>query len=182
MCPMQYLILTWLDSTHYGRQQLLMISAAIPLSGYQGCSAAIGSCMHWEQGASSHDPRKKTWNFECVQQVCFDTGIAVLEYCPNPGPPNVHDRCLPCCFEHEQVKAVSTLRSSQAVPHPSTNRALCRLTSEVGRDPVHSTWYGRHQTSLISANTSCYAVIAAAVRQLTPAYMSSWGVATTTPE
>ena len=42
-------------------------------------------------------------------------------------------------------KADSTLRSSQAVPHPSTNRALCRLTSEVRRDPVHSTWYGRRQ-------------------------------------
>ena len=41
--------------------------------------------------------------------------------------------------------AGSTLRSSQAVPHPSTNRALRRLTSEVGRDPVHSTRYGRQQ-------------------------------------
>ena len=42
-------------------------------------------------------------------------------------------------------KADSTLRSSQAVPHPSTNRALRRLTSEVGRDPVYSTWYGRRR-------------------------------------
>ena len=40
-------------------------------------------------------------------------------------------------------KADCTLRSSQAVPHPSTNRALRRLTSEVRRDPVHSTRYGR---------------------------------------
>ena len=30
-------------------------------------------------------------------------------------------------------------------PHPSTNRALRRLTSEVGRDPVHSTRYGRQR-------------------------------------
>ena len=42
-------------------------------------------------------------------------------------------------------KADDTLRSSQAVPHPSTNRALRRLTSEVGRDPVYSTWYGRRR-------------------------------------
>ena len=42
-------------------------------------------------------------------------------------------------------KADSTLRSSQAVPHPSTNRALSRLTSEVERDPVHSRWYGRQR-------------------------------------
>ena len=44
-------------------------------------------------------------------------------------------------------KADSTQRSSQAVPHPSTNRALRRLTSEVRRDPVHSTRYGRQRTS-----------------------------------
>ncbi len=43
-------------------------------------------------------------------------------------------------------KADSTLRSSQAVPHPSTNRALRRLTSEVRRDPVYSTRYGRQRT------------------------------------
>ena len=36
------------------------------------------------------------------------------------------------------IKADSTLRSSQAVPHPSKNRALCRLTLEVRRDPVFS--------------------------------------------
>ena len=36
-------------------------------------------------------------------------------------------------------KAGGALRSSRAVPHPSTNRALRRLTSEFGRDPVHST-------------------------------------------
>ena len=44
-----------------------------------------------------------------------------------------------------RAKAGSTLRSSRAVPHPSTNRALRRLTSEVGRDPVHSTRYGRQR-------------------------------------
>ena len=49
-------------------------------------------------------------------------------------------------------KADSTLRSSQAVPHPSTNRALRRLTSEVGRDPVHSTRYGRQRNMLSRLN------------------------------
>ena len=42
-------------------------------------------------------------------------------------------------------KADSTLRASRAVPHPSTDRALRRLTSEVRRDPVHSTRYGRQR-------------------------------------
>ena len=48
------------------------------------------------------------------------------------------------------AKADSTPRTSQAVPHPSTNRALCRLTSEVGRDPVHSTRYGRQRVPMVS--------------------------------
>ena len=43
------------------------------------------------------------------------------------------------------AKADSTLRASRAVPHPSTDRALRRLTSEVRRDPVHSTRYGRQR-------------------------------------
>ena len=42
-------------------------------------------------------------------------------------------------------KADSTLGTSQAVPHPSTIRALSRLTSEVRRDPVYSTRYGRQR-------------------------------------
>ena len=40
-------------------------------------------------------------------------------------------------------KASSTPRDSQAVPRPSTNRALRRLTAEFGRGPVYSTRYGR---------------------------------------
>ena len=48
-----------------------------------------------------------------------------------------------------KAKADSTRRSSQAVPHPSTNRALRRLTSEVRRDPVHSTRYGRQRMGCV---------------------------------
>ena len=56
-------------------------------------------------------------------------------------------------------KAGSTLRSSRAVPHPSTNRALRRLTSEVERDPVHSTRYGRQREHCFFKNTFvCYKV------------------------
>lgn len=44
----------------------------------------------------------------------------------------------PCGKEAiEQVD--STLVISWAVPRPNTNRAMCRLTSEVERDPMHST-------------------------------------------
>ena len=59
-------------------------------------------------------------------------------------------------------KADSTLRSSQAVPHPSTNRALRRLTSEVGRDPVHSTRYGRRRNRRVQQIWRC----SAAARQM----------------
>ena len=48
-----------------------------------------------------------------------------------------------------RTKADSTLRSSRAVPHPSTNRALRRLTSEVRRDPVYSTRYGRQRMACL---------------------------------
>ena len=66
---------------------------------------------------------------------------------------NVSDRARAnTCSTHANAtkplvhaKADSTLRSSQAVPHPSTNQALRRLTSEVRRDPVHSTRYGRQR-------------------------------------
>ena len=45
-------------------------------------------------------------------------------------------------------KANSTLRASRAVPHPSTDRAFRRLTSEFGWDRVHSTKYGRWRNEL----------------------------------
>ena len=60
-------------------------------------------------------------------------------------------------------KADSTLRYSQAVPDPNTNRALSHLTSEVRRDPVHSTRYGRQQMSICDIHcltllsSSCWA-------------------------
>ena len=40
-------------------------------------------------------------------------------------------------------KAGGTQGCSQTVPQSSTDRALRRLTSEFGRDPVYSTRYGR---------------------------------------
>ncbi len=39
-------------------------------------------------------------------------------------------------------KAYST-QYSKAVAQPSTNWARRGLTSVIGREPVHSTWYGR---------------------------------------
>ena len=52
----------------------------------------------------------------------------------SPGP-------LPAYNAYE--KANGTRRASQAVPHPSTDRALRCLTSEFGWDRVHSSQYGR---------------------------------------
>ena len=39
----------------------------------------------------------------------------------------------------------NSTRGSQAVTHPSTNRARRCLTAVIGREPVLSTWYGRWQ-------------------------------------
>ena len=46
-----------------------------------------------------------------------------------------------------QQKAYDT-RYSQAVTHPSTNRARRCLTSQIGRDGVYSAWYGRRRSLL----------------------------------
>jgi hypothetical protein len=76
-------------------------------------------------------------------------------YCRKRVPMDMvsaHLAIFACLFTFWCVcKAGSTLRSSRAVPHPSTNRALRRLTSEVGRDPVHSTRYGRQRVPVYMA-------------------------------
>ena len=50
-------------------------------------------------------------------------------------------------------KANSTLRASRAVPHPSTDRAFRRLTSEFGWDRVYSTKYGRWRKPKVTAGS-----------------------------
>ena len=47
--------------------------------------------------------------------------------------------------ENEKGQKLAAPWSSQAVPHHSTNQALGCLTSEVGRDLVLSTRYGRQR-------------------------------------
>ena len=49
-----------------------------------------------------------------------------------------------CLFKKKKKNVYST-RCSQAVTHPSTDRARRCLTSVIGREPVLSTWYGRRQ-------------------------------------
>ena len=53
----------------------------------------------------------------------------------------------PAFYPGLRKKANST-RCSQAVSHPSTNRARRCLTSVIGREPVYSAWYGRRQMFL----------------------------------
>ena len=80
----------------------------------------------------------------------------------------------------EKRKADSTLRASRAVPHPSTDRALRRLTSEVGRDPVHSTRYGRQRRQCTSSflwmpgdAAQCRAVLCCRGQQVTSVHFCS---------
>ena len=84
-----------------------------------------------------------------VQTPPQNVTVAVLAQGAIPararGPPTISGLCCPPPLRANQ-KADSTLRASRAVPHPSTDRALRRLTSEVRRDPVHSTRYGRQRT------------------------------------
>ena len=71
-----------------------------------------------------------------------------MNYTPHMAMGPAH---RPHKWQHENVD--STLTSSQAVPHPSTNRALCRLTAEVRGDPVHSTRYGRQRVDIPTAES-----------------------------
>ena len=59
--------------------------------------------------------------------------------------PNRHLNPSQLKSQWDWQKASSTLRTSQAVPHPSTDRALRCLTSEFGWDRVCSSQYGRWQ-------------------------------------
>ena len=84
--------------------------------------------------------------FVMLVQCKFDSANERTNYM-NLGRERTSARTPQIASERKE-KADSTLRSSQAVPHPSTDRALRCLTSEVKRDPVHSTRYGRrrHET------------------------------------
>ena len=48
------------------------------------------------------------------------------------------------------IKAVSTLRLSQAVAHPSTIQALHYFTLEFKWDPVLSMQYGRQLVTIVN--------------------------------
>ena len=56
-------------------------------------------------------------------------------------------RCAtgPSTKPREFMQNAYNTRDSQAVTHPSTNRARRCLTSVIRREPVYSTWYGRRQ-------------------------------------
>ena len=64
---------------------------------------------------------------------------------------------------HKDSKKDNSTRGSQAVTHPSTNRAQCCLTSVIGRELVFSTWYGRCQE--VTRPFPLYIVESPAVRQ-----------------
>ena len=49
----------------------------------------------------------------------------------------------------------NSTRCSQAVSHPSTNRAQCCLTSVIRRELVFSTWYGRCRESILKITDCC---------------------------
>ncbi len=97
-----------------------------------GCRGGAGiPCGCWRVGA----PRGPA----VVGAVACPARPAVAGAVAHPAMLHGHASCCRSQCRHKtERKAGSTLRSSRAVPHPSTNRALRRLTSEVGRDPVHS--------------------------------------------
>ena len=74
----------------------------------------------------------------CLITLCIYHAIASLL---KPCVPSANQYRVQ--ITNKTQKASSTLRASQAVPHPSTDRALQRLTCKCGRDCVYSLGYGR---------------------------------------
>ena len=54
----------------------------------------------------------------------------------------------PSSRRHIRKQKAYNTRYSRGVSHLSTDRALCCLTSEIGREPVRSAWYGRRHLFL----------------------------------
>ena len=99
---------------------------------------------------------------KCVQlannaclQACFCSCHGLSTQRTATGPQATTTPATTITRSRAKKKADSTLRTSRAVPHPSTDRALCRLTSEVRRDPVHSTRYGRQRKCLYNLPLTC---------------------------
>ena len=96
------------------------------------CSHRIGTAQKSETARTHHLPRTLS------QNGYGDRSLAT------PNTPPQHDAST----NARHKKANSTLRASRAVPHPSTDRAFRRLTSEFGWDRVYSTKYGRWRKHL----------------------------------
>ena len=90
-----------------------------------------------------HDPQRfRSFHWFSVVSEAFAAFPTAFQ---GKNPQNSHLASV----SKRKRKADSTQGSSQAVPHPSTNRALRCLTSEVERDPVHSTRYGRRRQVIL---------------------------------
>ena len=126
--------------------------------GWRRCSVAVASL--WCRRNVAVAPTQRRPSAAADSPYCRRSAAAALagESCHRSLDCAVSQWCVRCSTHMNSKfrtatfvkgrwaqKADSTLRSSQAVPHPSTDRALRRLTSEVGRDPVHSTRYGRQR-------------------------------------
>jgi hypothetical protein len=56
------------------------------------------------------------------------------------------------CYLKSKKRRIQTPFYSRVVPHPSTRKAQRSLTSEIGRDLVHYTWYGRIRSIVMIPN------------------------------
>jgi hypothetical protein len=132
-------------------------------------SNPIGVAVALQSGANVFAPKHVHRNANLLSKGCFDTTIfhhlivtvAILAQGTSwaDAATQAYFVVVPPAYVSQNVRnnknwnmnpkkttnADSTLRSSQAVPHPSTNRALRHLTSEFRRDPVHWTRYGRQR-------------------------------------
>src|SRR5258705_115428 len=81
-----------------------------------------------------HIPEKKTF-LKCFKASCFFFFL-ISNWAFKPKRTQFNNG------EGKKEKDAKCTRCSQAVTHPGTDRARRCLTSVIGREPVHSTWYG----------------------------------------
>ena len=122
------------------------------------------SCPDCQKNAASedrtHDPRSMRPRYSRLKAHAFNPSGLLLPLPPqNPGgctsalasARGWRLRALPMrprIAKPKPQKTDSILRTSQAPPRTGANRALCRLTAEVGRDRMRSARSGRQRVLL----------------------------------
>ena len=92
-----------------------------------------------QQFSQNEVPRPELWSF----RVLFESSLGVV------WVNQEHFKIILQIRKNSNNKKAYDTQYSQPVTHVSTNWARRSLTSEIGRDRVYSTWYGRKRQFIL---------------------------------